>query len=154
MKATMSAVVLGVALGLAAPVAAQFGPPPPADPNAPTPRLANGHPDLTGSWQRVSGGLQGSGGDMFRRCTPFQTKNCMEWAILEAKAEGPEAVAELKYFRERYRLARRFAELAGSGAGRRRSWPRRRGSTRARSRPSKVGRRTRRTGLSKRSPPR
>ena len=28
----------------------------------------------------------------------------------EAAAEGPEAVAELKYFRERYRLARRFAE--------------------------------------------
>jgi DNA-binding XRE family transcriptional regulator len=29
----------------------------------------------------------------------------------EAKAEGPEAVAELKYFRERFRFARRFAEL-------------------------------------------
>jgi DNA-binding XRE family transcriptional regulator len=28
----------------------------------------------------------------------------------EAKAEGPEAVAELKYYRERFRLARRFAE--------------------------------------------
>jgi ribosome-binding protein aMBF1 (putative translation factor) len=28
----------------------------------------------------------------------------------EAKAEGPEAVAELKYLRERFRLARRFAE--------------------------------------------
>ena len=28
----------------------------------------------------------------------------------EAKAEGPEAVAELKYFRARFRLARRFAE--------------------------------------------
>ena len=80
MNATMSAIVLSVAVGLATPVAAQFGPPPPpADPNAPTPRLASGHPDLTGSWVRVSGGLQGSGGDMFRRCTPFQTKNCMEW---------------------------------------------------------------------------
>jgi hypothetical protein len=76
MKATMFAIVLGL---LATPVAAQFGPPPPADPNAPTPRLSTGKPDLTGSWQRVSGGLQGSGGDMFRRCTPFQTKSCMEW---------------------------------------------------------------------------
>jgi hypothetical protein len=46
---------------------------------APTPRLANGKPDLTGSWQVAGGGLQGSGGDMFRRCTPFQSKNCMEW---------------------------------------------------------------------------
>ena len=79
MKATLSAIVLGIALGLAAPAAAQFGPPPPADPNAPTPRLASGKPDLTGSWVRVSGGLQGSGGNMFRRCTPFQSKNCMEW---------------------------------------------------------------------------
>jgi hypothetical protein len=78
-KATMFAIVGVFALGLATPVAAQFGPPPPADPNAPTPRLANGKPDLTGSWVRVSGGLQGSGGDMFRRCTPFQTKTCMEW---------------------------------------------------------------------------
>ncbi len=83
MKATMStlsAIVLGVCVGVwATPASAQFGPPPPADPNAPTPRLANGKPDLSGSWQAVSGGQQGSGGDMFRRCTPFQTKNCMEW---------------------------------------------------------------------------
>ena len=35
----------------------------------------------------------------------------------EAKAEGPEAVAELKYFRARFRLARRFAE-----ARRKRGW--------------------------------
>jgi ribosome-binding protein aMBF1 (putative translation factor) len=35
----------------------------------------------------------------------------------EAKAEGQEAVAELKYFRERFRLARRFAE-----ARRKRGW--------------------------------
>src|SRR5438093_7795475 len=35
----------------------------------------------------------------------------------EAEAEGPEAVAELRYFRERYRLARRFAE-----ARRKRGW--------------------------------
>jgi hypothetical protein len=61
-------------------VAAQFGPPPPpADPNAPVPKLANGKPDLSGSWQGAGGGQQGSGGDMFRRCTPFQSKNCMEW---------------------------------------------------------------------------
>jgi hypothetical protein len=55
---------------------------PPAQQNAaqaPTPRLANGKPDLNGSWQGAGGGLQGSGGDMFRRCTPFQSKNCMEW---------------------------------------------------------------------------
>ena len=32
----------------------------------------------------------------------------------EAEAEGPEAVAELKHFRERYRLARRFAEARRS----------------------------------------
>ena len=80
MKATMSAIVLGVFFCLlATPVAAQFGPPPPADPNAPTPRLASGKPNLTGSWQGAGGGQQGSGGDMFRRCTPFQSKNCMEW---------------------------------------------------------------------------
>jgi hypothetical protein len=56
--------------------------PPPAQQNAaqaPTPRLASGRPDLTGSWQGAGGGLQGSGGDMFRRCTPFQSKECMEW---------------------------------------------------------------------------
>jgi len=54
------------------------------DPNAPTPRLPDGHPDLSGSWQ-AGGLITGSGvpgiqvGDMFRRCTPFQNKNCMEW---------------------------------------------------------------------------
>ena len=79
MKAISFLLLLGVVAGVAAPAAAQFGPPPPADPNAPTPRLASGKPDLTGSWVRVNGGLQGSGGDMFRRCTPFQSKNCMEW---------------------------------------------------------------------------
>ena len=35
----------------------------------------------------------------------------------EADAEGPEAVAELRYFRERFRLARRFAK-----ARRKRGW--------------------------------
>jgi len=82
MKTTIAAIVVGL---LATSAAAQFGPPPaPFDPNAPVPKLANGKPDLTGSWQ--GGGLiTGSGipgvqvGDMFRRCTPFQTKNCMEW---------------------------------------------------------------------------
>ena len=54
-------------------------PPPAAAAAAPTPRVASGKPDLTGSWQGAGGGQQGSGGDMFRRCTPFQTKNCMEW---------------------------------------------------------------------------
>jgi hypothetical protein len=51
---------------------------------APTPRLADGKPDLTGSW---AGGRSytGSGyedltvGGMFRRCTPFQNEQCMEW---------------------------------------------------------------------------
>ena len=86
MKATISAIVLGVVVTLlATPAAAQFGaPPPPLDPNAPTPKLANGHPNLTGSWQ-AGGKITGAGvpgvtvGDMFRRCTPFQNKNCMEW---------------------------------------------------------------------------
>jgi hypothetical protein len=81
MKAIMVALVLAV---LVMPVAAQFGAPPPADPNAPTPRLKNGKPDLTGSWGGAVN-LTGAGapgvtvGDMFRRCTPFQSKNCMEW---------------------------------------------------------------------------
>lgn len=51
---------------------------------APTPRLASGKPDLTGSW---AGGLSYTGagapdvtvGGMFRRCTPFQSQECMEW---------------------------------------------------------------------------
>jgi hypothetical protein len=46
---------------------------------ASTPKLTNGKPDLTGSWQGAGGGQQGSGGDMFRRCSPFQSKQCMEW---------------------------------------------------------------------------
>jgi hypothetical protein len=56
------------------------------DPNAPTPKLPSGKPDLTGSWAaggKITGsGVQGTGwqvGDMFRRCTPFQSKACMEW---------------------------------------------------------------------------
>lgn len=35
----------------------------------------------------------------------------------EARSQGPESVAELRYFRERFRLARRFAE-----ARRKRGW--------------------------------
>ena len=59
---------------------------PQGDPTAaPTPRLSNGKPDLTGSWGGGGWNLTGSGapgttvGGMFRRCTPFQAKNCMEW---------------------------------------------------------------------------
>jgi hypothetical protein len=43
-----------------------------------TPRLPNGKPDLTGSWQTFSGGQRGVPGGMFRRCGPFQVQ-CMEW---------------------------------------------------------------------------
>jgi hypothetical protein len=46
---------------------------------APTPRLANGKPDLTGSWQAAGGGQRNAPGGMFRRCGPFQLKSCMEW---------------------------------------------------------------------------
>ncbi len=45
---------------------------------AQTPRLANGKPDLTGSWRPASGGQRGVPGGMFRRCSPFQS-SCMEW---------------------------------------------------------------------------
>jgi hypothetical protein len=56
------------------PPAPTFGPPAPqAAQNQPTPRRADGHPDLTGSWQ--------SGGFFnwrygFRRCGPTQTSDC------------------------------------------------------------------------------
>jgi hypothetical protein len=76
MKVSMLVIALGLTV---APVAAQGPAPQNAAAEAPTPRLASGKPDLTGSWQNAGGGLQGSGGDMFRRCTPFQTKECMEW---------------------------------------------------------------------------
>src|SRR5688572_17311294 len=59
---------------------------PQVDPTTlPTPRLANGKPDLTGSWGGGGWNFTGSGapgatvGGMFRRCTPFQAKTCMEW---------------------------------------------------------------------------
>jgi hypothetical protein len=78
------AVLLGFIVSAGAQGGGGFGAPPPADPNAPTPRLPNGKPDLTGSWGGAVN-LTGAGapgvtvGDMFRRCTPFQSKNCMEW---------------------------------------------------------------------------
>jgi len=78
MKASM-VMILGL---MVTGVTVQAQGPAPAQQNAtqaPTPRLASGKPDLTGSWQGAGGGQQGSGGDMFRRCTPFQTKECMEW---------------------------------------------------------------------------
>ncbi len=50
----------------------------PAAAAAETPRLANGKPDLTGSWQSAGGGPERVPGGMFRRCGPFQD-NCMEW---------------------------------------------------------------------------
>ncbi len=50
----------------------------PAAAEAETPRLANGKPDLTGSWQSAGGGPERVPGGMFRRCGPFQD-NCMEW---------------------------------------------------------------------------
>jgi hypothetical protein len=60
---------------------AQFGRggPDPRAREAETPRLANGKPDLTGSWRAVGGGPEGVPGGMFRRCSPFQTGTCMEW---------------------------------------------------------------------------
>jgi len=79
MKASLVTVILVL---FVVAVAVQAQGPAPAQQNAaqaPTPKLASGRPDLTGSWQGAGGGQQGSGGDMFRRCTPFQSKECMEW---------------------------------------------------------------------------
>lgn len=56
-----------------------FGGPDPNAKEAPTPRLANGKPDLTGSWRTVAGAPEGASTGMFRRCSPFQNENCMEW---------------------------------------------------------------------------
>ncbi|MDX1561636.1 MAG: hypothetical protein R3305_01845 [Gammaproteobacteria bacterium] len=84
MQSATRAMVVAIAatfIGLATPPAeAQFGGGG-FDPNAadaPTPRLDNGRPDLSGSWRTVEGGPEGVPGGMFRRCTPFQN-NCMEW---------------------------------------------------------------------------
>jgi len=57
---------------------AQFGGGGFAPTTAETPKLANGKPDLSGSWATASGGQRGVAGGMFRRCTPFQPV-CMEW---------------------------------------------------------------------------
>jgi hypothetical protein len=47
----------------------------PPDPNLPTPRLADGHPDLTGVWGAPGPGPNGAYGD--RRCGPTQSKDCV-----------------------------------------------------------------------------
>ncbi len=57
-----------------------------ASPSGETPRLANGKPDLSGSWQLAGGGQQRVAGGMFRRCTPFQD-HCMEWTNQSADYE-------------------------------------------------------------------
>jgi hypothetical protein len=60
---------LTVASGLAQ------GPASAAAPNAPTPRLADGRPDLSGVWQAVAPRGLAYG---FRRCSPYQVE-CLEW---------------------------------------------------------------------------
>ena len=80
LMASVAAVVMSVmlvtSLGLTVPsLAAQFGPPPAADPKAPTPRLSDGKPDLTGVWQAVSPRGLPYG---FRRCSPYQV-DCVAW---------------------------------------------------------------------------
>ncbi len=90
----MKSSLVVITLLLIAPLAAQGGfgqggrggGAPAGDPAAaPTPRLANGKPDLTGSWGGGGWSFTGAGapgatvGGMFRRCTPFQSKQCMEW---------------------------------------------------------------------------
>jgi len=80
-KTELVATLATILCFVAASADAQFGRggPDPSASEAPTPRLADGKPDMTGSWRRVAGGAQGSGGGMFRRCSPFQNENCMEW---------------------------------------------------------------------------
>ncbi len=74
MKKTAIA-TLGLVLLIGASAGAQFGAPPPADPNAPTPRLSDGKPDLTGVWQTVAPRGLPYG---FRRCAPYQV-DCVAW---------------------------------------------------------------------------
>src|SRR6478736_399391 len=78
--ATRLVAAFGVLLSFTSLHAQPPGPPPggPDPASLPTPRLPNGKPDLTGSWQPSGGGQRGVAGGMFRRCSPFQS-NCMEW---------------------------------------------------------------------------
>lgn len=78
-QAPIAATVAMLFCFAAAPAGAQFGAGlDPAAADAETPRLANGRPDLTGSWRSAGGGPERVPGGMFRRCSPFQD-NCMEW---------------------------------------------------------------------------
>jgi hypothetical protein len=73
------AVVAALFMGFAGTAAyAQFGGGRLAPDTNETPRLPNGKPDLTGSWQTVAGAQRSVPGGMFRRCTPYQPV-CMEW---------------------------------------------------------------------------
>ncbi len=78
--ATRLVAAFGVLLSFTSLQAQPPGPPAggPDPASLPTPRLPNGKPDLTGSWQQAGGGQRGVAGGMFRRCSPFQS-NCMEW---------------------------------------------------------------------------
>src|SRR6185503_17429929 len=83
---TLSLLVAPMAAAQAPAQGGRGGGAPAGDPAAaPTPRLANGKPDLTGSWAGGGWSFTGAGapgatvGGMFRRCTPFQSKQCMEW---------------------------------------------------------------------------
>ena len=79
MRAQIVAAAALVVCLVASTASAQFGGGrDPAAAAADTPRLANGKPDLSGSWRSVAGGPEGVPGGMFRRCSPFQD-NCMEW---------------------------------------------------------------------------
>ena len=73
------AAVTGLLLGFVGGAAhAQFGGGGLAPDTKETPRMPNGKPDLTGSWQTVAGAQRSVPGGMFRRCTPYQPV-CMEW---------------------------------------------------------------------------
>ena len=78
-RASLLAAVATVFISMSAEAQRGGGGPDPNARNAPTPRLANGKPDLTGSWRTVSGAPEGASTGMFRRCSPFQSESCMEW---------------------------------------------------------------------------